>query len=377
MKINTLFTTTICGFALQASLFATAPTCVPFLDNEVSSQNELARVSHTTRQTRPIQLGTSGGSTVDLANGYCCSGTLGSLVKDSNGTLYILSNTHVFAGDSAAGGNGKISAKGDPINQPGYVDINCQNRTGDYVATLERWIPLVANGTSSVDAAIAKTSTNMVNSLGTILEIGTISSTPRTAFVGQRVKKSGRTSGLTTGQVAALNATITVQYPNECAGRTFTTTFKNQILVTPGRFLKSGDSGSLLVENIAKNPRPIGLLFAGSSTVAVANPIQKVLSALQVSMVGIATPAAKFTNFEKTTSDAFAQVARTQAKRGDMLLQMPGVCGHALGVSKNSSTTPVLLVLVAEATGDLLAQIPQQLDGIPVEILEVGNITAY
>lgn len=377
MNRNTFFAAAISGFALQTTLFAGSGSCTPFLDSQTTTEANMATISHTARQNRPIQLGTSGGSTVDLANGYCCSGTLGALVKDSKGTLYILSNTHVFAGDSAPGGNGKISAKGDPINQPGYVDINCQNKTGDYVATLEKWIPLVANGISSVDAAIAKTSTNMVNSLGKILQIGTISSTPRAAFVGQRVKKSGRTSGLTTGQVAALNATISVQYPNECAGRTFTTTFRNQILVTPGRFLQGGDSGSLLVENVARNPRPIGLLFAGSSTVAVANPIQQVLSALQVTMVGITTPVAKPTIFEKSTSDSFALVARAQAKHGDRLLQMPGVCGHAVGVSQNNPKTHVVLLLVTESTDDLLAQLPQQLDGVPVEVLEVGTITAY
>src|SRR5262245_33225684 len=38
-------------------------------------------VSHTAKQTPPIQLGTSGGWRFDLANGYCCGGTLGCLVK--------------------------------------------------------------------------------------------------------------------------------------------------------------------------------------------------------------------------------------------------------------------------------------------------------
>ena len=37
--------------------------------------------SHTALQTPPIQLGTSGGWSKDLANGYCRGGTLGSLVQ--------------------------------------------------------------------------------------------------------------------------------------------------------------------------------------------------------------------------------------------------------------------------------------------------------
>src|SRR4030095_16395735 len=36
--------------------------------------------SHTARQPRPIQLGVSGGNALDVANGFCCSGTLGALV---------------------------------------------------------------------------------------------------------------------------------------------------------------------------------------------------------------------------------------------------------------------------------------------------------
>ena len=55
--------------------------------------------SHTAIQTPPIQLGTSGGWSKDLANGFCCGGTLGSLVQIGS-TRYILSNYHVFESDT-------------------------------------------------------------------------------------------------------------------------------------------------------------------------------------------------------------------------------------------------------------------------------------
>jgi hypothetical protein len=51
-------------------------------------------------------------------------------------------------------------------------------------------------------------------------------------------------------------------------------------------FLKSGDSGSLLVQDVSTNPRAIGLLFAGNNTAAFANPINQVLSFLGASMLG-------------------------------------------------------------------------------------------
>jgi hypothetical protein len=106
------------------------------------------------------------------------------------------------------------------------------------------------------------------------------------------VKKAGRTTGLTTSTISGLNATISVAYENECAGgAAFTKTFTGQIVIANKRskFLAGGDSGSLMVQNITTNPRPIGLLFAGSTSTAIANPISSVLSFLGTgwTMVGI------------------------------------------------------------------------------------------
>jgi len=80
-----------------------------------------------------------------------------------------------------------------------------------------------------------------------------------------------------------------VQYESSCAGsQAFTKTFTGQIVVANSRskFLNSGDSGSLMVENVSTNPRAVGLLFAGSSTSAIANPIDEVLAFFGATMVG-------------------------------------------------------------------------------------------
>ncbi|MCU0646254.1 MAG: hypothetical protein MUC94_18605, partial [bacterium] len=69
-------------------------------------------VSHTAKQTPPIQLGTSGGWRYDLANGYCCGGTLGSLVS-IGGKQHIMSNYHVLEADIVLGGNNKVAENGD------------------------------------------------------------------------------------------------------------------------------------------------------------------------------------------------------------------------------------------------------------------------
>jgi hypothetical protein len=245
-------------------------------------------VSHTAKQTPPIQLGTSGGNVNDIANGYCCSGTLGALVA-KGGTQYILSNSHVFAGDVVSGGNGRVAQIGDDVNQPGLVDNSCSSSGTNIVADVSSLSTLYPPAsTPNVDCAIAQVRAGMVRTDGAILEIGTISASTVGASLKQAVKKSGRTTGLTRSSISGLNATVTVGYEDECAGNSFSKTFTGQILVTNkgSRFLNSGDSGSLMVEDVSTNPRAVGLLFAGSSSIAVANPIGDVLGQLNATMVG-------------------------------------------------------------------------------------------
>ena len=242
-------------------------------------------VSHKAKQTPPIQLGTSGGWRYDLANGYCCGGTLGSLVQ-KGGTQYIMSNYHVLEADIVSGGNSRTAQPGDPVIQPGLIDVNCNAANAQNVGTLSG-VKSLPN--SNVDAAFAAVIANMVRTDGAILEVGTLSASTVAASLNQKVKKSGRTTGLSRATVSGLNATISVSYENECAGGfAFTKTFTGQILTTNSgsKFLAGGDSGSLMVEDITTRPRAVGLLFAGSSSVAVANPINQVLSFFGATMVG-------------------------------------------------------------------------------------------
>lgn len=245
----------------------------------------VAKVSHTAKQTPPIQLGTSGGWRYDLANGYCCGGTLGALVQ-IGGVQHILSNYHVFESDIVAGGNSRVAADGDPIIQPGLIDVSCNANNAQNVATL---VKKKALPDFNVDCSVARVVSGMVRTDGAILEIGTISATTVSPSLKQAVKKSGRTTGLTRSTTSGLNATISVAYENECAGGTaFTKTFTGQIIISnrASRFLAGGDSGSLMVEDVATNPRAVGLLFAGSTSTAIANPIDEVLEFLGATMVG-------------------------------------------------------------------------------------------
>ena len=348
---------------------------------------QAAAAKTTTKQAPPISLGTSGGWRYDLANGYCCSGTLGCLVQLS-GKKCILSNFHVLAGDVVAGGNNRVAKVGDYIIQPGLVDVNCIAGGAQNVATLTAWAdPVIYNRRgANVDAAIAEVISDMVRDDGAILNIGTISSQTWTASVGQGVKKCGRTTGLTASTVGGLNATVRVQYDRECGSRKVygTATFTGQILVVnPNNgFLNAGDSGSLLVENVDPNPRSVGLLFAGSSGangVAVANPINDVLVRFGATMVGVATGAsARVATAGEHPMIAFlvGEAVAAQERHARLLESVPRAVGHCVGPDEQTGNI-VIKVLLEKDTPEARAAVPYAVDGVPVVIQETGRIVAY
>jgi hypothetical protein len=227
------------------------------------------------------------------------AGTLGCVVRDRRtGQRAILSNNHVLADNNAA-------QPGDPILQPGAVDGGREEN--DTIARLERFVPIlfqrepatcglasgvaaVANAaarlvgskhrleayridpqaTNTVDAAVARPLEDALVS-DEILDIGVISGVAP-AELAMAVRKSGRSSGFTTGQISVLDATVVVDYGGRMAQ------FEGQIVT--GAMSRPGDSGSLLVA--ADSLRAVGLLFAGSEQATIYNPIQAVLDSLEV-----------------------------------------------------------------------------------------------
>lgn len=334
-------------------------------------------VNYKAKQTPPLKMGTSGGAANDLANGYCCGGTLGSLVTDGT-AQYVLSNFHVLASDVTPGGNGIISQLGDSVIQPGLIDVGCNRNSAQIVATLSGWAnPMLG---PNIDAAIAEIVPGMVDTSGAILGIGTLSSSISSAYVGQAVKKSGRTTGLTSSTVSALNVTVSVSYETECAGTVVgTATFYGQIMIKNkgSKFLNSGDSGSLLVENVSPNPRAVGLLYAGSSTDAIANPIGEVLAAFNVTMVGVAGAAAAQADAEPGPAVKASIKKATEARDRHTrdLEQVPNWVGHGIGV--NAAGQPVVKVFVETLTPETRAAVPDSVDGVLVEVEETGRFIAF
>ena len=76
-------------------------------------------------------------------------------------------------------------------------------------------------------------------------------------------------------------ATVNVRYQQGQAR------FVDQILIKPGGFSAGGDSGSLVVADGGKDDKkPVGLVFAGSTLVSIANPIEPVLERFGVTIDG-------------------------------------------------------------------------------------------
>lgn len=227
------------------------------------------------------------------------AGTLGVVVRDrASGLRLILSNNHVLA-------NSNDAAAGDLILQPGRADGG--NASEDAFARLLRFCPIaftsapptcrwaqayadfgnaIARLTGSkhrieaswndpqavnqVDAAVAEP-LHDEDLVDEIYEIGAVNGV-LAPDLGMNVRKSGRTTGLTTGQIIVLDATVNVQYGAKSAS------FEDQIVSTA--MSQPGDSGSLLVAGEAL--LAVGLLFAGSDQATIYNPIQAVLDCLDV-----------------------------------------------------------------------------------------------
>jgi hypothetical protein len=337
-----------------------------------------------TALTRPIPLGISGGNNRSILKDKdgelkgCFSGTLGSMVQDSANNQYILSNNHVLADQN-------LAKPGEPIVQPGLVDVQCVRSQSNAVATFSSAIKIRFGHKNFVDAAIAAVQPGQVSPQ--ILFIGNIASTVVSApAIGMPVQKMGRTTCLTTGVIAALDANVTINYSD--TKKPHLASFVNQILVTGNGdtpiFSAAGDSGSLIVTQ-DDCPLPVALLFAGSTNgaITIANPISAVLSSLGVSMVGTCTALAS----AEPSADALAAdigmskevVASAKSVRDrheDQLMSIPGAVGSGIAAGDQPGHAAIE-VFVEKLTPQVKAATPKDVEGTPVKVIESGEIVAY
>lgn len=323
-------------------------------------------------RVRNLNFGVSGGNVRDITRRFCCSGTLGALVQDANGTQYILSNNHVM------GLSGRANA-GDDISQPGLIDNNCQVST--VVADFTVAPPL----SQGVDCAIAQLRPGQMNSSGAIEDIGTISSVVQAPAVGLGVRKSGRTTGHTTGTIGSINTTVSVRYPKSCgSGGGSVFTFTNQVVINSSTFSAGGDSGSLIV-SAGSCPQPVALLFAGSSSSTIGNPASLVLTRLSaslgspVSFVGGTCSASANVEFLSQTPslsrEIVQRVTAIKERNENRIFSRPSVMGMGIGSADDDPSEAVIIVYVNQSGPR--PRLPRRIDGVRVKVIETDEFVAY
>ncbi len=424
----------VCG-TMSASGMYVAPNTVPTLATASSTDPAQLTVTATSQAdanasastgtfpirslnmqplTAPVQLGSSG-SNVDAicltpAPGFCFGGTLGSLVT-GGGKTYVLSNNHVLGlSDGGAVGQG--------VTQPGVIETNCSTTGTITVANVSNIINLQNQPIPAfpVDVTTAQVISGQVDPLDNILELGTLSTvngvqvpqpappaagSGMAATVGQLLAKSGRTTGLTCATVESVDVTtgVSVGYSEGCAtGTSFTVVYKDEIIVgnmTNGQnFIGDGDSGSLAVDEATA--RPVALMFAGSDTEAVGNPVSDVLNALKsttggatFTFVGTATPhtvpgcglpglsSVTVTPQSAAALPAGAAQRAQSAATGNstQIMSTPGVSAYGGGGSLDAPNEPAVMIFVAPGASQ--ANIPATIDGVRTRLVESNSATAH
>jgi len=360
------------------------------IQTDVMEVGDLRPLDSRTARWRPAPGG------VSLGHFKITAGTLGCVVYDQRtNERLILSNNHILANRNAA-------EAGDPILQPAPADGGTVE--SDILAHLDRFIPLsfvsepatcslaktyalignlIARSLNSqhhiqairipqessnlVDAAVARPIDDSLV-LEETLEIGQVNGVAE-AELGMSICKSGRTTEFTTGIISVLDATVTVGYGWESSA-----TFEKQIVSTP--MSKGGDSGSLMLTQ--DSHQAVGLLFAGSEQATLFNPIQAVINSLNIKFK--ARPASKSPDFQA----AIARAQVVQAANKETLLAKKNVVGVGVGLrhrgGKRTDEVAIIVMVRLKVPKILLASediIPSEIDGIPVDVKEVGRIKAY
>jgi hypothetical protein len=272
----------------QLGLDNLVPQSIDGIETDVIEVGEIRALAvDRTKKWRPAPGG------VSIGHFAITAGTLGGVVK-KGGIPHILSNNHVLA-------NSNDAEIYDPILQPGSYD---GGTNADAIGNLAAFAKINFNGDEStcpitkiyawcfngaakllqrksrvstysseankVDCAIARPLVEGDIS-EEILEIGKPAGFNTGELeVGQAVKKSGRTTGLNQGSIVGLDAMVSVGY-----GENKVAVFEDQVLTTA--IAQGGDSGSAVLN---ENNQVIGLLFAGSDSIAIVNKIANVINAL-------------------------------------------------------------------------------------------------
>jgi len=359
------------------------------------------------KQDPLMYMGVQCGNALDTTATGCYIGTIGTLLTGSDSNDYLLSNNHVFARSNAA-------SIGEDID---HLAASLCDLSPVHVGELAAFVPISfkRRNPNLVDAALARITPDVSVALsnGHVLTAAVetdfsdafpVMNTTVSPSLGMVVKKSGRTTGLTTGSVYAVGVDVYVNYDG---GRAY---FIDQFVVQDGTFSSAGDSGSLILKNDSNEP--VGLLFAGSTSYTIGNRIDNVLSELGSVLGGVTLSFGSSGDGGVTDLTAgsggsgggssggggggkggghgggkpksgltVAQAAIEHAslardRNVDQILSVPGVVGSGIAFSPDG-TRPVIQVYAASNASAVRRQLPRFLDGIEVQVVETGEFEAY
>jgi len=360
--------------------------------------------AHRAQYTDDIPLGTSVGPYNE-----CSTGTAGALVQNSGG-VYVLSNNHVLASTNTQAIGASLTHVGvyQVYENTGSCDETQTTIWGELenfesIYTHRRWRRAQRNP-NTVDGAIGLIDisqceggpTGCWDPNGSVLDVGVIDPNIEDAYVGLQVQKGGRTTGHTTGTITAVDVDSFINYGTQTSPVYGYFTGQIEIVSNDNDvFSDSGDSGSLIATNPGNgsDPQPVGLLFAGGGGSTLANPIRDVLSALNVEMFGCGAgddcggSSSSFNASSASAGDAVDAAAvrafgrkpekfdtARAAKRKNKEKFVRGGEVHGMGIGMNASGEAVIRVYVKKGKG---ANIPSQIDGVDVQIVERDAFMAY
>lgn len=182
--------------------------------------------------------------------------------------LVRLSNNHVYARVNKA-------EFGEPIIQPSPRDGGEQ--PDDETGTLLGYVPIEDGAT--VDVAARSVSVERESPEYHELDDSWPTAVRREEYrslKGETVRKTGRTTGVTSADVSAIGASVRVNF-----GDAGTLTLRDQLIA--GQMSKGGDSGSPVFHD--ESGELVGLLFAGSQRQTILNKIGNVESQLGVELL--------------------------------------------------------------------------------------------
>jgi hypothetical protein len=243
---------------------------------------------------------------------------------------------------------------------------------------------------------------------GAILGLGTLQGGIQSPAIGAKVQKTGRTTAHTFGTIVGINVQVDVKYESGTAR------FVNQIRVRHSRyacdgtsFSAGGDSGSVIVSvppNTATGAQAVGLLFAGSSSDTLANPMGSVLQSMGVQMVSGSEPHTEvgatvdhYTECSDSGSGGGGgggggkgggrpgqrgaanppglDVAQeVQARNSAAIFALPNVVGH--GIGRGADGRAAIEIYVARPD-HRAGSYPSQIEGVPVRVVETGEFRSF